>query len=491
MLISICMPSHHVAAQSDPTGISKLGITTDTLDSPWTIDGNPAGIPFSGLESRGRVGVSSNYTSGDFARVQTPDQQFNNSFEAEGDYQFEDWHATGGVSLGLDQQRGVEWSQINQPHAGMPYMWADTSGGDWYGEYIAVNGAIASPEWADRITVGAEVSYEVKQSARRNDPRPLFRDAQMKVNPGVMIRMNSQWYLGMNAFYKRNIEENEVGYHAGRDPFIYVLRGYGTFSRTQIVRGERERTADFLGSSVQNQFEAFEGSILSSVSYTRREHDIRVGVSTPDFGGGYTHDDFRIRFAYEKMGSSFRKFGADMGWKTGRGTDPNFERQNTKDEDLRATFFYEWMDAVTSSSSNYRLALSLTGYQQKIEDQASVNSWEITTVEPALTAEWRGNVISNHDFIVMINGRYRYVAGAQRDFPTVNTAVEAIYEPDYRFLSEHAIQTSLEMGYSVPVSEGSQALEIRFNPALTRGNHPNLDETAWRYQLNGSISWFY
>ncbi len=361
----------------------------------WQLGGNPAALgirsnldvspPNGGTSGGARTAITR--VSGDRRLVQEASERTLVSAMMYGGQENSTLHSTGIFRYRRVADREVRWSATAFPHAGTPYVWTDSTGGDWERDLVEVHGAggTAPGVLPSDLLVGASISARFGQGARRNDPRPLFRIRDLRFSPGVALS-GERWTVGLAPILAWHREEGEIGYFAGDDPFVFRIRGYGTFDRTQLVRGVRTREGRTMGAGVQLRRESDREQLVVAGQLTAGSDSIRQGIARPEFAGGHDRVEGRMAILLTRQGqdAALRTIRAMGRHEQGRGTDPVFRALNTRD--LRTSVSVEAGTRHPSeggrapgSAALLDWTLELGVSRDEREDIAADTRWSVTS----------------------------------------------------------------------------------------------------------------
>ncbi len=324
----------------------------DTLPGVWREGGNPAGLALQGrqglpLPVGGWFRTTLHHEAGDLRRVRDPRSSQalalamgGSRVAGEGaggsDSAGRPWVSMGSFRYTRSARRAVRWAAVADPYGGTPFVWSDSTGGDWSRDDVVLGGRVGTRHSTFSAGVGLDATYA--QGARRNDPRPLFRLRDLRLTPGLAWtsggpdRVGEAWTLGVHLEAGSVREEGEIGYFAGDDPFVHRFRGHGTFDRTQLVRAVRTREGRTLGLGLQGVRVREEMDLVLAATLRLHADSIRQGIARPEDGGHLRALEGTLRGVLE---GDVRTLGWAAGIRRGEGTDPVFRQVNVLDTDAR------------------------------------------------------------------------------------------------------------------------------------------------------------
>ncbi len=451
--------SHPVGAQpltvSDavwhsPTSVphfERYGAPLDADVGLWRATKNPAGLASAVLPDQGWAGLSFADIDGPLHRPQHPSGLQLGQLQSEGTATLSGWQVYGAFAYTRRNDRRVEWSAISDPHDRRAYVWADSIGGAWYRNHVDLEAAFASPKLLDRVYGGVRIQYSVGQGARRNDPRPQYRTRTVDVQPGVSVGLGAQHEVGAQAVLRWQMEENEYGLFTTDDPFVYRLRGYGTFDRAQIVRGERRTSGPRYGGSVQYAGAASAWQWDAGITYTTGEDEVQDGIRAPAFGGRHNVQEFQFSGAAQRSRSALSvQLRADAGWWEGRGTDPVFRAVNVISEDAHLQLEASLWPGERRAQASWGIGAAIRGDEVLRRDVVSQTEWAATALQTTVRGWIQHQITSS--FVARVQpqvGYYQPVAHRYAAQSPTRLTSEIVY-PDYAYYSTARWATRMHMG---------------------------------------------
>jgi hypothetical protein len=265
---------------------------------------------------------------GNFRRPQESEKEELTGFGAKGFSRYKDWRFYGEFNYSKINRDSIIYSNVARPYDGNPFITADSVGGNWKGDQLKGKLQIGLPEfgkWKSAINL----DYETEQSARLNEPKPLFRFLNYFVQPAISYEFNSRNSLSITMAYSRRNETVETGFFSENNPALYSIRGYGTFSRGPVVTAERQTRGSGLKAGLDYKYTSKNAVFLIGGRIAQRTEDINDGVSRPVFIGGF--DETRVEgFLSYELKSENRGWivNANSWIRDGIGYDPIFRANN-------------------------------------------------------------------------------------------------------------------------------------------------------------------
>lgn len=371
-------------------GTARAQTLGDTLPGAWREGGNAAGLGTAGLRGEGRIRFFGGTGGGDYRRPQSPERTGLAGFTAQADRAAGGWTMLGAFAYTRRADHGVRWSNVADPYAGSPYVWADSTGGTWHRDDVRLRAALGSPRRAGRLAAGLALEYEVGQGARQNDPAPLFRRRVMSIVSGVAWTIAPRHTVGVTGTAEWAREDGEVGFGSAQDPFVYHLRGLGTFDRTQLLAAARVSVGRRLGGGVQYQGDAGPWRLGAAIDGSASRDSVRDGVATPTFGGSWTQTRGGFRGSARRAADGVSmELRASADVDRGRGTDPVFRAVNVVDEGWSAGVGMEAWAGRDRSVSARRLNVRTGARSINRRDVVARTEWSAVSVDADAAASLR------------------------------------------------------------------------------------------------------
>jgi hypothetical protein len=225
--------------------------------------------------------------SGSFRRPQEPSSIQSLTFHAEGTQQTDKVITSAGFTYLVQQDEGQQWRNTGHAADYQPFVWADQAVGTWNRSHFDARITIADNTLKRMLQPGLTLTYHGGTGDRQNTPKPLYRFHQLSAQPFILFR-NKQDAFVFRLKYEQHTEDNEMGYYVNDSPLLYRLRGYGTFSRSPFVSGNRLLEASTLGGSIEymrgNLSKKFRSANLS---YNQTTGSVTEGTSVTTPGGAW------------------------------------------------------------------------------------------------------------------------------------------------------------------------------------------------------------
>ncbi|MCF8380707.1 MAG: hypothetical protein K9H49_14130 [Bacteroidales bacterium] len=177
--------------------------------NPWLMSSNPAGLVLNPDISPGRMNLAYHGENGDYKRIQQGENIGNYSFQTERYKKKDNTFYFGTFSYDKSLEKGVFYSNINNPYRGTPFLLIDTIGNDEIDrEFFTLRGDLATPLFKN-INWGFSADLNVGLASQNRDPRPKNKVLNLSLSQGLLFSF-SKLNLGLNMLYSYYNEDIEV-----------------------------------------------------------------------------------------------------------------------------------------------------------------------------------------------------------------------------------------------------------------------------------------
>ncbi len=288
------------------------------------------------------------------------------------------WRLDGGVHYQRHADRDVMWR--NQSAASLlgGYVWADSIGGTFRGDFLGLRAGVQRPLRSRAWAIGLPVDLALGQEARQNDPRPLVRRRVASVAPDLRWERGSQ-RVAVGATMEWTQEDLEIGGGVSPDvPLVYRLRGLATFDRTQLNSAERRLTGRALGVRAGWQWQRAASRFALGYAGRVTEDEVRDGIAAPVTGGASRRQRHDLRLGWRHIARA-HTLDVDAWWRyeTRRGTDPVFRAVNIDDEAMQTHAAVAWWMGRNMDVAPWWLHLAAEQRATQWRDLAAEARWEI------------------------------------------------------------------------------------------------------------------
>lgn len=299
-----------VSAPGDSLAIAPLRLeiykATNTLRNGF----DAAALDYTGGFSYADVSVGADMSKGDFRRPQQPQSDYNIHFNAEGAQRVGRFYLNGGFSFEQSFENDVRFSSVFDPLRGMPYLMADSTGGDWTKQSYDMWVDIAMPVVRNRLSAGLGVDLAVGRGAKKTDPRPQSNTDRIALKPSLAFNAGAGGVVSASFIWSMYRESsNLILYDASEPQKLYLLKGLGQYTYEIFSNTERERQyeGDLFGASVGYAYsDGFFSASLSGRYRNDVEEAFDIDYNKPHMRGRLYSDLYDARLLLNFRGGRLR-----------------------------------------------------------------------------------------------------------------------------------------------------------------------------------------
>lgn len=356
----------------------------DTVPSLLSASRNAAVLPQVFGTSWRRFALQAKSTGGGLRRPQEAGRSDQVSLSAEGSQRAGRWTVIGNAAYRRATDSDVAWRNTSDAYLGNVYIWADSVGGTFRRDELALSGAIASPSWHG-LTAALHLDYGIGQGARRNDPKPLFRRRVAEVSPALAYTVGRHT-IGIGVLVGWQREDLEIGGGASAEfPVVFRLRGMGTFDRTQLISAERAMIGGGTGAQIGWSRNGDRWTLALGGTVRVERDSVRDGIATPVSGGASrrVRGDGQVALRYRAADGGV-DLSAALRNEEARGVDPVFRAVNVIDDGTTATTRVRWWRGRDPVAARWLATIVGHRAQTLRRDLAAETTWNAAM--PSLTA---------------------------------------------------------------------------------------------------------
>ncbi len=418
------------------TAVDSLHVLNDNrITDSYAFTGNAATIAVH-TPQYGYARATASSRTGNFKRPLEPAVSSVYGLSTGGSRKTGNWNLLAEFSYQKSYDKKLAWSAVNDPYRGNPFIWADSSRGDWdRDEVTATIGA--SLRLTKRVRAGLVVHYNTGTGARTSEPKPFYRSRDISLQPGVSYQLSPSEEIGVAGSAAFTQEENEIGYYSNSNVLLYRLRGYGTFSKSPFVSGERKRKGTSWKGTVHYLRRWKNYHLLVQANALQVDEEVFEGVARTQVTGYFTGINLggklRLSAGTAEKGRALEITAAN---KNGYADDMIFRAESASfiHHTLQAEWSC-WKQHATGTLLQWSLIPSLRYVDYT--DQASYMQLITTTVGGALQFNYRKPL--NNYLKLGLKPAAGYYHGVENNFTSRsrNVIVEEMIYPDYLFFASH------------------------------------------------------
>lgn len=381
----------------------------------------------------------------------------------------------------------IDWAAVNDPYEGNPFIWADSSSGKWDRDHIDATIGMAATVVNKKLHVGLVMNYAIGTGARTSEPKPYYRMRDISLRPGVIWNLSSSEELGITGEIEFVQEENEIGYYSNSNVLLYRLRGYGTFSKSPFVSGERKRRGIQWKGSLHYGKEWKKYGLLVSATASQRDEEVFEGIAKTSTIGYFTGINFN---------GSIRLFtGNDL---KGKALDIIYENKNGYADDMlfraeSASFIQHLLQAKlsvwkqgkkTGDLIQWNISPSLC-YNDYV-DQATYMQFAATTVGGTIELNYRKKLTKRTRLTFHPTAGYFTVVDNYFTVRNQQVVIQELIIPDYSYFSADFWKAGCQLSLEIQSERTHQSHFITLSGNLRMSNNKDLSSRTF-CQLQYSI----
>ncbi|MFN8807682.1 MAG: DUF6850 family outer membrane beta-barrel protein [Bacteroidota bacterium] len=447
LLIMDCLLLTVFAGRAQQMGIDSLQVLQDGRAlNAFTATGN---MVFAGdlLPNIGYGAATASRQVGGFRQPMTAAEKIDLSLATTGFKKVKQLGYYGDLSYKKSDESNLPWSGVYNSADDNPAIWADSSRGNWKRDEIEVTFGISAPELIKKLSVGMQIHYAIGSGARTSDPKPFYRYRNIVLMPGITYQLPKNQLIGITATIGFAKEENELGFFSDNNDnvLLYRIRGYGTFSRTPFVSGERKRIQSDLGANVHHQKKWKDYKLLVAAHVRQRSDEVIEGVASPVVTN---------YFSGIELGSSIDLFKGNP--TAGRSASLKVTSKNGYTDDVI-------FQAESASSIQQRVLLKVSNWFTRNKsiwqfsvtpiftfidntDYATVTQFTASNLIAVGNASFRHKIGSGMQLYVSIEGGASRLLEAYFINQRPNVITEQLVRPNYLFHTTNYVLANAQVG---------------------------------------------
>lgn len=270
------------------------------------------------LNGYGQAVLGADFETGTFHRAQDAATKTGIFFNADGERQVGRFHLKGNFRFRQSFENDVRFASTFNPLRAMPYVIADSTGGNWQKQSYAMWADISTPIVKGLLNAGLAMDLDVGRGAKKIDPRPQAGMCKIEIKPSLSFSFLNNFSASAGFIYGLYREtSNLILYDSSQPQKLYLLKGLGQYTYEVFSSTERERKYDgtTLGGSLSLQYNDDRGNVSLYGEYRNGlEKVFDIDYNKPhDRGNYYTHD-FRAGVSLSAPMEGKERFGVALGF---------------------------------------------------------------------------------------------------------------------------------------------------------------------------------
>jgi hypothetical protein len=446
-------------------------------ESSWLHTANAAGLSQMPELFPSELKLQFDQADGDFHSVfngQT-NQAFN--FSSQSYRKISKTFLYGSFNYSKSSDKGLNFSNTNDPVLNYPYLMADTIGNDTYNrEFFKLTGIISSPV-SSKLDWGLNFDYKVGVASQNRDPRPENKVLQTNISPGLLFKEN-QFKLGANLTYGYYNEDIDVlVVEEGVQQTLFQLHGPGVFNYHASSSFYRLYQQHRFGGGIQFEWTTGKLSNILHLGYIysiQTVDDGRKGnlamwsAVKNDARLDGTNWDLTDVFSIDK-GRKIHRIKAELNFASRLGTEfiQRLEKTGETDQEHWITYAKEqkYYSLQTNAELSYQLmqknennlmnslfqaGLSYSAFDEKYYLPNQKLSYANLMFESSFL---RLFALGESNISAEMKLKYRFNLDREQNLAMTNFMVRKIYAPEFDFRTKDFISPGISIGYQLPLKK--------------------------------------
>lgn len=485
-----------MAASDSLQKVSLHSFELIRLQNLWLNTTNPAALSQMDELLPGIMNASYLLEDGKYKRVQQGEKLNQFNFNTYSYAKIKDFNVYGGFNYEKSREKGLDFSDVNDPFRLTPYQLVDTLGNDNYDREFFSMAAGISKAINDKFIIGFGMDFKVGLAVQDIDPRPLNKVFNMTVSPGI-IYTKGKFKLGLNMLYKYYNEEIEVSIiRENTEEAFFSTHGLGlaiSHKSENFNRLQKRNTGGFdvqlAYSSSSNVKTLFGSSLLfyketngdgrkaSSASWSSIKDDSELKGIQFDL---YNHTSIT-------RPNNIHYFGFDLNVNTMLGIEviQHLERINITDLDVWVTYakeekyeakdvnmnvFYEFHKLKNKNQKNcdFKAFASYHGFSQEYYIPSQLEKFNNIKLGVAFDKS-----IYMHKTILSLGFgfNYKFNVDGELNLSDYTFLAEKILAPDYEFLTDNYYAPKFEVALEIPMKKVFDQYFIKSSVECYKGDN--------------------
>jgi len=476
-LLLFIVPEIFAASSEGIRNHNLLTFKQIDVEGTWLQTGNVAGLTQMPLFFPSEIKMNYGQTDGSFHSIFNGKSSQEYEFSSRGFRKSNHTFLYGSFGYSRSLEKGVNYTDTNDPAQNYPYLLADTIGNDAYNrEFFNLSGMVAG-HLNSKIDWGLGLNYQVGNAVQNRDPRPENKVMKMNIAPGLLMKVN-KLKIGANlvyAYYNEDIDVSVV--EQGVQQTMFQIDGLGIYQyhssssfyrlyRQQQVGGglqielEQNRISNLLHSNYSYFQQVIDDGRRGSIAtWAAVKNDSKFDGINWDLSdvfsvkqGRKLHQLSAIFHLTNKLGTEFIQRLEEVGtagmeqWKTYGEMRKYYSLETlsalgyklaSKDENnMLKTLFCAGLDYGTFDEKYYSPNL-----------EESYSNFDIKASFLKLYEIGSGQISGEIKF------RYQFNIDRKQNLDAENFIVQKIFLPEYAYLTTEFISPGMSISYQFPITK--------------------------------------
>ena len=472
--------------------------------NPWLSSTNPAGLSLNPNILPGKMSLGYHAETGDYKLVQQGDNINHYNFQTQRYSKIENTFFYGSFSYDKSFEKGVDYSDVNNPYRGTPYLLIDTIGNDIYDrEFFSLKGVLSTP-LNHNIAWGLSTYLNVGLASQNRDPRPKNKVLELSISPGLLFSYSKQ-DIGFNilySYYNEDIGINIV--EANKQIAFFQLHGLGTNIYHVARSFNRLYKQNSIGGETQVNYKtgnlnsltgarllyikeiANDGRKAANASWSYIKNDSELeGTNLEIYNTTIINHNSSIHHIYSNL-----KINNMLGTEIIQRIETSGETGATnwvtyaKEEKycstlIDAEFFYNYLKMKEEFIRNYEFtfAVNYQGFEQTYYIPNRNETYKNLLLSFSFDKSF---YLNKHIFSISTELKYKKNISSNLNFEDNTFIYNNILLPDYNFLTTDFYAPGFELSYEIPINKIFDKYFFMTRVDLYRGNN-NQSRTIFNF----------
>ncbi len=466
------------ARATDPVETIRYNLLTFKqieAGSPWLQSDNAAGLSQMPELFPAEIKLGFNLNSGDFHSVFKGQSDHSYNFSSQSFRKINRTYLYGSFNYRKGFEKGLNFSNTNDPALNYPYLLTDTIGNDTYDrEFFKLKTIISSPI-SGKLDWGMSFDYEVGVAAQNRDPRPENKVLQTNISPGLLFKAN-HYKIGANLIYGYYNEDIDVSVVEENMQYaMFQVQGPGIFNYHVSSSFYRLYQQHRFGGGMQFEWKSGSVSNLLHSNYIYSVQTIDDGRKASTATWSVVKNDAQMDginwdlsdvFSFTE-GKINHQLKAQIHIINHRGTEFIQQLEKVGKTDLEHWITYGKEQKYYSLRTNAEVS-----WQKLVKDDDNqMNSLLTAGLKYSLFDEkyylphfdqHYTNLLLQASYLKMfafastsisteLKFNYQFNLNGNQNLMTSNFLVEKIFVPEFNYLTEEFVSPGISIGYQLPL----------------------------------------
>ncbi len=463
--------------------------------NPWLISTNPAGLSLNPNIYPGKMNLGYYAETGDYKRVQQGENINHYNFQTQRYTKIKNTFLYGSFSYDKSFENGTDYSNVNNPYRGTPYLLVDTIGNDIYDrEFFTLKGDISTP-LNHNIAWGLSTDFNVGLASQNRDPRPKNKVLNLSISQGLLFSF-SKLNIGINLLYSYYNEDIEIDLvEENVQLAFFQLHGLGTYIYHVASSFNRLYKRNSLGGETQVNYKSGNINSLLGTRLLYIKEIANDGRRAGNASWSYIKNDSELEGITLEIynttiinnNSSIHRFYANSKINSMLGTEIIQRLEIFGENDAVNWFTYgkeeKYYSALINAEFSYNYLKMKEEFKRNYEFKFAVNyyGFEQAYYIPNMKEAYKNLMfslsfdksfyVSNHIFSISAGLKYKKNISSNQNFEENTFIIDKLLLPDFNFLTSNFYAPGFKFSYEIALNKIFDKFFFMTNVDLYRGNN--------------------